>query len=119
MRALRVFAVTALVAAGEGCTNASTTCSQGDYYLCEDMCNMYVHCSHGSPSMRPCGPGLVFNPGVDVCDFKSNVPPYWGTNPCPIDLPTTSPVMVPSRSPSVAVALRPPPGPPPPPPPFY
>lgn len=39
-----------------------------------DTCSKFVQCANGRKFIMDCGPGTVFNPAVQVCDWPQNVP---------------------------------------------
>ena len=49
------------------------TCQGSSLYPYPGDCHKYIHCNNGSPNVRACPPGLVFNAKNNYCDWKYNV----------------------------------------------
>ena len=43
------------------------------YYPYPNDCSKFIQCAHGLANIMHCGPGTVFNPNLNVCDWPKNV----------------------------------------------
>ena len=58
----------------DGNANSGELCvNPNGFYPYPDNCQKYYQCIHGSPNVKTCGAGLLWNDNVKNCDWAVNV----------------------------------------------
>merc|ERR1711990_868997 len=85
-----ILGLSVLVASAHG-----FTCEADGYYVnpSDSTCETYYQCDKGTPHEMPCPPGLIFDPSITTCTWKSQYTcpgGKYGAGPAPTEAPTTS-----------------------------
>uniref|UniRef100_A0A5S6QZQ3 Chitin-binding type-2 domain-containing protein n=1 Tax=Trichuris muris TaxID=70415 RepID=A0A5S6QZQ3_TRIMR len=62
------------------CSNVQHDCTvEGEFIADPNDCTVFYRCTHGRRIKFTCPPGTGFNPQINVCDWKSNIPSCKGS----------------------------------------